>query len=354
MSRNAWTKLAFIVTAMLVVAGTFGCAATPEPVKSAATAAAKSGAQSARTYTVRWSDRLTPQGILFKGGRYAQKYGLDVKYAMFPSGIEIRDALISGDIDIGEVGITPALTGLARAADKMIIVGVSSFGGGKYEVIVGKNSPYKDIKDLVGKKIAVKVGSGCHTAFLLWAKSQGLNAEKDFQLLDMGDVDSMAALETKSVDAVVYWEPIPALLISKGIGREIFNFAGLVNNPVYLMARRDFAEKNPEAVARFLAAWQDTNQMMVFNLKGAAQISSKELSSQGIAVPPEAYAIALTKETYEIWLYPDLIKETQGLFSSLQADNKIAKDAKIDWQQVIKPEYAARAHEILVEKALGN
>ncbi|MHB1417735.1 MAG: ABC transporter substrate-binding protein [Chloroflexota bacterium] len=352
MGKRLLAKVNLIIIGLLVLAIAAGCAAPPATQQPAAAGNDKPAEMT--NVSIRWSDRLTPQGILFKGGNYAEKYGLDVQYVMFPSGTEIRDALVSGDLDIGEVGITPALTGLVRAQDSIQIIGVSSFGGGKYSVVVGKDSSYQNMKDLVGKKIAVKVGSGCYTAFMLWAQGQGLDAEKDFQVLDMGDVDAMAALETKSVDAVVYWEPIPSLLIAKGLAREIFNFKGLVNNPVFLMVRTEFAEKNPEAVARFLAAWADMDQMMVFNVPQAAEISSKGLSGQGIEVPPDAYALALGKETYEIWLYPELIKETTGLFQSLQDADKIPKDAKLDWTKIYRPEYASRAHEILVEKALSN
>ncbi|MBC7077161.1 MAG: ABC transporter substrate-binding protein, partial [Synergistales bacterium] len=218
MSRGTRVRrVAAFLCVLALVSLLVGCAGKPE-AQPPATGKTGEPAQQP-SVTIRWSDRLTPQGILFKGGGYPEKYGLKLDSKLFPTGTEIRDALISGDLDIGELGITPMLTGLVRAPGKLCAVGVSSFGGGKYSVVVRKDSKYENMKDLVGKKLAVKVGSGCYTAFLLWAKSQGLT-EKDFQILDMGDVDAMAALETKSVDAVVYWEPIPSLLIAKGLARE--------------------------------------------------------------------------------------------------------------------------------------
>lgn len=308
---------------------------------------AKSGTE---TPIIRWSERLTSQSLLFLSGGFIEKYDLNYKGVNLNTGVEVRDALLSGAIDIGEVGVTPMLTGLARDPKHAYIIGASSFGGGKYAVVVRVDSPYQKMEELVSKKIAVKVGSGCYSAFFMWAKNNGYDPERDFQILDMGDVDAMAALEVGSVDAVVYWEPIPALLIAKGVAREIFNFKGLVQNPVFLLARRDFADKHPEAVAKFLAAWADVNQMITFNVGEAAQIISEEFAKRGTDIPVEALKLSLQKETFEIWLYPSLIREVQKSFAYLQEQNKVPAGIKLDWADIIRPDFVARAQEILIEK----
>ncbi len=208
----------------------------------------------------RWSYRLTPQNIIFIDGKYPQRYGITVKPILFKTGIEARDGLIAGAIDVGELGVTPAITALARSQKDLAIVAVSSFGGGKYRVVVPKNSPIKSMDALRGKKLAIKVGSGNYTAFLMWAKAKGYDI-KDFQINDVGDTEAMSAMEAGSVDAVIYWEPIPAILVAKGMAREIFNFDGFVQNPVYLVARRDWLKKSPQAATHLLAAWIEAQSL---------------------------------------------------------------------------------------------
>lgn len=99
MGKRLLAKANLIIVSLLVLAIAAACAAPPATQQPAA--AGKGKPAEMTNVSIRWSDRLTPQGILFKGGKYAEKYGLDVQYVMFPSGTEIRDALVSGDLDIG-------------------------------------------------------------------------------------------------------------------------------------------------------------------------------------------------------------------------------------------------------------
>lgn len=340
--------LSLILTTFLL-----GCGQTAEAPNSGEKDAG--GKQEEADYsdvTIRLADRLTTTSVLFKGKNYADKYGLKVETTPFASGTEIRDALISGDIDVGDVGITPLLTALSQTSDSLSVVGISGFGGGNYSVVVGTDSSYAKIEDLVGKKIAVKVGSGCYSAFLLWAQNAGYDGEKDFQILDMGDVDAMAALENGSVDATVYWEPIPSILESKGVGKIIADYDGLVNNPTFLVARTEFVDQNPELVARFVAAWADMSQMMFLHVDEAAKISAEELNSGGIEITEELYKKILPKTQNQIWLYPDLLDEAKESFEILKASGKTDANAQIDWSKVYRADITAKAQEILIDEWL--
>lgn len=301
----------------------------------------------AETLEARWSYRLTPQNIIFIDGKYPQRYGVTVKPILFKTGIEARDALIAGAIDVGELGVTPAITALARSQKDLAIVAVSSFGGGKYRVVVPKNSPVKHMEELRGKKLAIKVGSGNYTAFLMWAKAKGYDI-KDFQITDVGDTEAMSAMEAGSVDAVIYWEPIPAILVAKGIAREIFNFDGFVQNPVYLVARRDWLRTSPQAAAHLLAAWIEAQEFIQHNVPEAAKISAEALTKRGINISAEAYRLALGHEYYEPWIYPMLIKETLETYQFLVKDGKAP--ANIDWKTAFEAAYLAEAQKLVVQQ----
>lgn len=311
----------------------------------------RASAAASEPLEVRWSYRLTPQNIILIDGKYPQRYGVTVKSILFKTGIEARDGLIAGAIDVGELGVTPAITALARAQKDLVIIAVSSFGGGKYRVVVPKNSPIKTMEELRGKKLAIKVGSGNYTAFLMWVKAKGYDI-KDFQINDVGDIEALGAMEAGSVDAVIYWEPIPAILVAKGIAREIFNFDGFVQNPVYLVARRDWLKKSPQAAVRLLAAWIEAQEFIQHNVPEAAKISAEALTKRGITISAEAYKLALGHEYYEPWIYPMLIKETLETHQFLVKDGKAP--ATIDWKTAFDPSYLAEASKLVVQETAAR
>lgn len=345
--KKAFTAVAVIMlTLSLVLAG---CGKSSNPPQQGPASQDKKAAGDSTQYTVKWTYRLTPQNIVFFDGKFPEKYGINIKQVSLPTGTEARDALLAGEVDVAELGVTPALTALVKSPNSLAIIGSSSFGGGKYRVVVKKNSPIQSMDQLVGKKIAVKVGSGCYTAFLMWVNNKGYDI-KQFSCADMGDTDAMAALESNSVDAVVYWEPIPSILIAKGLAREIFNFDGLVENPVYLVANRTWLVNNPEAAIRLMAAWVETDHFIMFKPAEAAKISSEALSKKGINISAEAYMNSFAHERYEPWIYPALVEETKQTFKFLKENNKIS--GEIDWSKAIQVQYLTDAYKMVMAKTL--
>ncbi len=314
-------------------------------------AVSTSGLTGAPSDTVRWSYRLTPEDIVFTKGKFAERYGVTVQAVLFATGIEARDALIAGAIDVAELGVTPAVTALARAGRDLVIISGDEYGGGKYRVVVPKDSTIKNVDELRGKKVAIKVGSGNYTAFVQWAQSRGYSV-RDFQIVDAGDTEAIAAMESRSVDAVIYWEPIPAILVARGIAREIFDFEGYVTNPVWVVARRQWVERNPELVARFLAGWIEALAFMTEKPAEAAEIISKALAERGIDIPAAAYTQALKHDRYEPWMHPFLIRDTIEVHRFLVKENRAP--ANIDWKAAFDPKPLARAMQLVVERALAE
>lgn len=331
---------------LLAALSALGILSAVAPAIATASSSHRAAAAAAR-YTVRWAYRYTPQNVVFVNGGFSQKFGLHLQSILFSTGLDAQDALISGSVDVAEVGVTPALTSLANDPGKLEIIGVSSYGGGIYRTVVPVHSSIHSMKQLVGKKIAIKVGSGCYTAFLLWVKQNHLNIN-DFKIVDLGDTAAMSALETKSVDAVIYWEPIPAELVAKGVARQIFSFQGLVDNPVYLLARTQWVRQNPQAAARLMAAWGAAEEYMNFHPLQAARMSIRVLSRAGLGIPVGAYEQAITASINEPWLYGQLIQETKGTLAFLKQEGKVS--GSINWTQAINPVPMAQGMELLVRQ----
>ncbi len=126
-----------------------------------------------------------------------KKYGIEkVETVGFPNGPDQTEALISGRLDFGSLGDTPAI--LARssgAKTRLITQQVTDLVG----YLIGKKDGPKTLQDLEGKTIAIQKGSYMHRYIV------GLLNEarvKDVKYVHMLRPDGEAALARGEVDAM--------------------------------------------------------------------------------------------------------------------------------------------------------
>jgi sulfonate transport system substrate-binding protein len=301
-----------------------------------------SGVAFAGSNGIKFGYRLTMTSMVFMQGEYWKPYGINLEAKLFSTGIEMREGVITGKVNLGEVGITPTSVALTKAGKDLYVVGVGEYGGGKYRMMVKKDSPYHNIKDLVGKRVAIKIGSGCYVAFLLYLDKHGLT-EKQFKILNAGDTESIAAMEQGSVEAVIYWEPIPSVLEAKGLARELANFADVVRNPVFMLTPRKFADQNKGVLLKTLAAFSDAQDLIMNDRNKAAQLVVDILSAHGQkGMGSDIYARAMSHSTYTLPMKPMLIDDLKENWQTLSKKGKI-KGSEPDWKSILRPDIAEEA-----------
>ncbi|WP_241243111.1 ABC transporter substrate-binding protein [Paenibacillus whitsoniae] len=126
-----------------------------------------------------------------------KKYGItEVKLTAFPNGPDQSESLISGRLDIGSLGDTPAL--LARstgAKTRAITQGATESIG----YLIGKKGGPTSIADLKGKTVAIQKGSFMHRYIAGLVKEQKV---PDVKFIHMLRPDGEAALSRGEVDAM--------------------------------------------------------------------------------------------------------------------------------------------------------
>ena len=292
---------------------------------------------------IRVAFRLTPTSITVVKGPFARKYGLRIEPVVFPTGIEINEAILTGTVDVGEIGIAPLATVLSRTSD-IVAIGVSDVGGGRYKTVVRKESPYQRMDDLVGKKIAIKVGSGNYAAFLTYIGSRGWK-ESDFKIVNAGDQEAIAALSEGSVDAVIYWEPIASMLVAKGVARPIFSFKGVVDNPTFVVVQRKFATSRPDAVARYLAAFMDAQEFLTRDVAGAAAMITKAMGASGQQVDQNVIELSVPAVDYRIDLTEEVRKDLRETWKLLHDRGKL-RGSEPDWSKALDGSYIEAARKL--------
>src|SRR3989442_11733702 len=111
------------------------------------------------------------------------------------------------------------------------------------------------VGDLKGLKVANQTGSSVGNIFVdQIAPAAGLK-KGDYQEVRMDVNNMVAALSSKTVDAMVNVEPYNAIAEADGLATKIMNYWDVDKMPVFMAATPDFVQKSPETVIAYLKAW---------------------------------------------------------------------------------------------------
>ncbi len=126
-----------------------------------------------------------------------KKYGVEeIETVGFPNGPDQTEALISGRLDFGSLGDTPAILARSSGAKTRLITQplIDNIG-----YLIGKKDGPKTLEELAGKTIAIQKGSYMHRYIAGLLKEKGI---KDVKLVHLLRPDGEAALARGEVDAM--------------------------------------------------------------------------------------------------------------------------------------------------------
>ncbi len=184
--------------------------------------------------------------------------GLDVESKSEGTATDVLASLIGGSTDFG-VASTSRMIAIANKKMPVMAVALNSYGFTSSVVVPKKDATTKTMADLKGKNIGVQVGTGTYGVWARYLKTIRLSP-KDFSLRNMDNPLIPAAIESGSIDGAVTWEPVPSILVSKGMGRVILNQDDLAKPvkstyPFFLITSKRFIEQKPEIVQKVVNAW---------------------------------------------------------------------------------------------------
>lgn len=189
--------------------------------------------------------------------------GLDLKLHYFESGMAQMEALPAKQWVLGGTGGVPMVVGALRYNAYLIGIGndesitnvVMVRGDSPIMKVKGNNPKYPDVygsAELIkGKTILCTTVSSAHYAMSNWLKVFGLK-DSDVVIKNMDQAQAMAAFESGIGDMVALWAPHLYNGLNKG-----WKIAGDIRScgaalPIVLIGDKEFCDKNPETVAKFL------------------------------------------------------------------------------------------------------
>ena len=198
-----------------------------------------------------------------------KKQGLDVTLIEFRTGNEAVAAHRGGSVDIILSIPGTAMTAVERGFDLLAISQnevAKAKGPDSGSVQVLKDSPFKSLADLAGKKIAV---SGLHSqktvAMQTIFKRAGVDLAK-LQLVEIPFPSQVDALRSKQVDAINTVDPYTTQLIASGLGRVIaWDYVeSIPEQPLGAwFAKSTFIKANKKAVSGFNEAIKESIEYMM-------------------------------------------------------------------------------------------
>lgn len=221
------------------------------------------GALAAETPKVRVGYLALPHYLLTpytaeKG--YDADYGINIEALNFTNGPLMIAAMQAGSLDIGLMASVPVINTSASNPNSLYVISVFEDTTSVMSVATAKND-IENLEDLKGKKIAVPLGTGMHFFLELALKKAGLTT-KDVTLVHAEPADAMYVMLSGEVDATVPFGGYLFSFLEKG-GWPFFWGYELVETepkvdvlvPDVIVVSKKFADKYPERVVAFLAAY---------------------------------------------------------------------------------------------------
>jgi NitT/TauT family transport system substrate-binding protein len=181
----------------------------------------------------------------------APKCGIKVEERVFAKGLDVMQAIIAGEIDVGTTASEAAISGRAGNAPIYVVAG---FAKGGARLVAGQGTNIKSVKDLKGKKVGVTRGGIQEVLLMAELQKAGLTADaapgKDVQLVFLAYADLNQALLGKNIDAMMQSEPQSSQAINKGFGVEVLKpYDTPIGEPVrtMVMTEKFYTTKRPVA-----------------------------------------------------------------------------------------------------------
>jgi NitT/TauT family transport system substrate-binding protein len=234
-------------------------------------------------------------GAVMEQMKFAEKEGLNVEWVKFAEVNGPTRAIVSNAIDVAFAA--PSTNSIGIAADGVPVKIVLATQIAEAQIVVLEGSPIKAMADLKGKKIGMSPpGSATHaitTAIL--DQNYGIKAN-EYSIAPGNEAQLAQFLIQKEIDAGA----LRSVTLAQIGDVKLRRLAGVVdewkkltksNAPPILavtIVYRDYLAKNPEAVAKFIAATRNALQYGSKNKQSVAEVLQKAAIMN--AADAQAYA----------------------------------------------------------------
>lgn len=191
---------------------------------------------------------------------FFDKQKLKIKLQSSQGGATTVPALVSGKIQVAGSNVVSLLIAASKGLPvEAIAPGTSAHGQGQKDfgaLMVAKDSPVRDVKQLAGKTVAVNTLNNIAEVVVKASLQKAGVDPAQVKLREIDFPEMEAALAKGDVDAAFLIEPF--VTTARKAGDRIVDYSYVTTEPnlqvgAYAVSRK-FAQENPDAVKRYRAA----------------------------------------------------------------------------------------------------
>lgn len=249
-------------------------------------------------------------------------YDVKVTYTEFESGPPENEAFASGNVDVGNMGDVPALSGIAAGQNRSLI-GISYNGEEIHSVLIKNDSDISSVEDLKGKKIGVVIGSSAQCFLSGLLNKNGLSLA-DVEIINISPGEQEAALSNGEVEAVAVWEPTPSRIVADGVGKVLADGTGIYESDAPIIINNDYLDENPDIIKIFIDEYKAAVQKLSDDKEGYI---SKYADTLGLS--EDVLSTALSKAYFPIDISDENISEIQKTADFLKENDLITTELTV-------------------------
>ncbi len=274
----------------------------------------------------------------------APKCGIKVEESTFAKGLDVMQAMIAGELDVGATASEAAISGRAKGVPIYIVAG---FATGGARLVARPDAGIKTVKDLKGKKVGVTRGSIQELLLAAELGQHGLSSSdvpgKDVQLIYLGYPDLNQALLGKNLDAIMQTEPQSSQALNKGFGVEVIKpYDTPIGSPIrtLVMTEKFYKERRPVA-EKFMRCFVEATKTFIDSKATAQKYVTQTIFKGQITADDFDDAIGNSAYTYDIT--PAHIQVTTDVMVKHGIGKMATPPVATDWVKVDLLEQAKKS-----------
>jgi NitT/TauT family transport system substrate-binding protein len=262
----------------------------------------------------------------------APKCGIKVEEKIFAKGLDVMQAIIAGELDVGTTASEAAISGRASGAP---IYAVAGFAKGGVRLVARPELNIKSVRDLKGKKVGVTRGAIQEVLLMAELQKAGLSADsapgKDVQIIYLSYPDLNAALLGKNIDAMMQSEPQSSQAINKNFGVEVIKpYDTPIGEPVRTMVMTEkFYKEKRNLAEKFMRCFVEATKTFIDN-KPLAEKYVREVVFKG-QITSEDFNDAIGNSSYTYDITPEHIQVTTDIMLKTGVGKMSKPPVAKDW-----------------------
>lgn len=233
-----------------------------------------------------------------------------VEWSEYEGGIQIVEALRESRLDVGVVGNCPAVVAQAVEVPIVYLAAEPPAPRGA-AIVVPRGSQLGSVAELRGHTIAVNRAAQAHYLLIKALEEAGVTRD-EVDIRFEPPERALRAFRLGEVQAWAIWDPWLSTARAEFGARVLRDATGLLKNSVYYVARRAFAEEQPELIEEFLRHLELTARWVRRDPAHAAHVVAEELG-----LSPRALLASFERELGTIPVTDDLIAAQQDIADNL-------------------------------------